>query len=128
MKTIIQRVSVPAICLLMISPVIADYDISWHTVDGGGGVSSGGEYTLAGSIGQPDPGVSEGGDYVLSGGFLPGSHGCVVGMTDLRGLWPSGLIRASVLPVMLTAVKGLISATSASWPTTGTTGAQPAGR
>ncbi|MHC4501234.1 MAG: hypothetical protein ACYS21_19225, partial [Planctomycetota bacterium] len=72
MKTIIQRITVPAICILMISPVIADYDISWSTIDGGGGTSTGGNYALVGTIGQPDAGDMSGGDYQLHGGFWPG--------------------------------------------------------
>ena len=30
------------------------YDLAWSTTDGGGGTSSNGGYTLAGTIGQPD--------------------------------------------------------------------------
>ncbi len=48
-----------------------DYDITWWTVDGGGGGSStGGDYSLAGTIGQPDaePALT-GGGYALTGGF-----------------------------------------------------------
>ena len=47
------------------------YQISWRTVDGGGGVSksAGGEYTLQGTIGQHDAGSSQGGTYNLDGGF-----------------------------------------------------------
>lgn len=78
-----MKTKISLIFLLLVSLANADYDISWHTIDGGGGTSSGGPYSLIGSIGQPEPGVSEGGDYVLSGGFLPGSYGCVVGMVDL---------------------------------------------
>ena len=49
------------------------YDLSWWTVDSGGGSSStGGGYTLAGTIGQPDAGVLGGGDYILTGGFWVG--------------------------------------------------------
>jgi hypothetical protein len=48
------------------------YDLSWWTVDGGGGNSSGGEYGLSGTIGQPDPGLLVGGDYTLGGGFWGG--------------------------------------------------------
>ena len=33
---------------------IADYEISWHTIDGGGGTSTGGQYSLTGTIGQHD--------------------------------------------------------------------------
>lgn len=49
------------------------YDLSWSTVDGGGGSSSGGGFVLAGTIGQPDAGTMSGGDYVLSGGFWGGA-------------------------------------------------------
>ena len=30
-----------------------DFDLSWHTIDGGGGMSSGGDFVLRGTIGQP---------------------------------------------------------------------------
>ena len=51
----------------------AGYDLSWWTVDGGGDTfSSGGGYTLGGTIGQPDAGVLTGGDYTLGGGFWGG--------------------------------------------------------
>ena len=52
-------------------PALADYEITWSTIDGGGGQSSGGPYTLTGTIGQPDAGEMSGGDYQLSGGFWP---------------------------------------------------------
>ena len=47
------------------------YTVTRWTVDGGGGSSStGGNYTLAGTIGQPDAGPAlTGGGYVLAGGF-----------------------------------------------------------
>ena len=35
------------------SPVAADFAIDWYTVDGGGGASSGGSFTLSGTVGQP---------------------------------------------------------------------------
>jgi hypothetical protein len=48
-----------------------EFAIVKFTVDGGGGKSSGGTYTLTGTIGQPDAGVqdSTGSIYSLSGGF-----------------------------------------------------------
>ena len=50
------------------------YDLSWWTVDGGGHVVSvGGDYSLGGTIGQPDAGLLEGGDYTLAGGFWGGA-------------------------------------------------------
>ncbi len=49
------------------------YDLTWSTVDGGGYTfSSGGDYSLGGTIGQPDAGVLSGGDYTLIGGFWGG--------------------------------------------------------
>lgn len=50
------------------------YDLSWHTIDGGGASSAtGGGYALAGTIGQADAGFQTGGSYALQGGFWPGS-------------------------------------------------------
>jgi hypothetical protein len=50
------------------------YSIEWFTLDGGGGTSAGGDYTLSGTIGQSDatPTTLSGGDYTLQGGFWPG--------------------------------------------------------
>jgi hypothetical protein len=46
------------------------YGIDWHKVAGGGGSSSGGQYSLSGTIGQHDatPAMT-GGNYSLTGGF-----------------------------------------------------------
>lgn len=46
-----------------------DYELSWWTVDGGGGTSTGGDYAVSGTIGQPDAGEMSGGNYAVSGGF-----------------------------------------------------------
>ena len=48
------------------------YNLSWWTVDGGGGALSGSGYTLGGTAGQPDAGILEGGGYTLNGGFWGG--------------------------------------------------------
>ena len=68
--------------LLLLSSVLAqsggDYEISWSTIDGGGGTSSGGPYVLTGTIGQPDAAYSSGGDYELLGGFWVGGELCFV--------------------------------------------------
>jgi hypothetical protein len=51
----------------------ADYDLSWNTVDGGGHTfSTGGDYTLGGTIGQSDAGQMSEGEYTLGGGFWGG--------------------------------------------------------
>jgi hypothetical protein len=49
---------------------LAGYNLDWWTVDGGGATSStGGSYSLDGTIGQPDAGISSGGIYTVAGGF-----------------------------------------------------------
>ncbi len=67
-----------AICLLTL-PALGQtggqYELSWSTIDGGGGTSAGGSYTLAGTIGQPNAGSASGGIYGLLGGFWPGVSG-----------------------------------------------------
>jgi hypothetical protein len=46
------------------------YNISWYKVAGGGGTSSGGTYSVSGTIGQPDAGPTlTGGSYSVTGGF-----------------------------------------------------------
>ncbi len=60
-------------CILLFSlPVFGDYEISWSTIDNGGGASTGGTYSLVGTIGQADAGEMSGGDYELTGGFWSG--------------------------------------------------------
>jgi len=48
---------------------LAQFTIDWFTIDGGGGSSTGGAYSLSGTIGQPDAGTMTGGNYALAGGF-----------------------------------------------------------
>lgn len=49
------------------------FSIPWWTADGGGGASAGENFTITGTIGQPDAGAPlAGSDYQLSGGFWPG--------------------------------------------------------
>ncbi|NLH16586.1 MAG: hypothetical protein GX455_08405 [Phycisphaerae bacterium] len=75
---------IAAIIVLASGAFAAEYEIPWYTIDGGGGTSIGGVYSLTGTIGQADTGVSSGGVYVNSAGFWPGNFGCVVNLTDLR--------------------------------------------
>jgi len=58
--------------LLLAGPAVAQqYSIDWHTVDGGGGTSTVGIYSVSGTIGQPDATTTTmtGGPYSLTGGF-----------------------------------------------------------
>jgi hypothetical protein len=66
------------IYLVMAVPVFGDYKISWHTIDGGGGTSAGGEYIVRGTVGQPDAAYSAGGQYEVLGGFWAGGPLCFV--------------------------------------------------
>ncbi|HET9496461.1 MAG TPA: S-layer homology domain-containing protein, partial [Chloroflexia bacterium] len=55
---------------LVYAQVGGGFDLSWATVDGGGGTfSTGGPYSLGGTIGQPDAGTMSGGNFSLDGGF-----------------------------------------------------------
>ena len=76
--------SINRICAMIVivaaSQALGQFEISWHTVDGGGVMNSGGgAFTLAGTIGQPDaqsPPVMAGGSFTLTGGFWPVASVC----------------------------------------------------
>lgn len=57
--------------ILGLLPVRAQtYSIDSHTIDGGGGTSTGGVYSVSGTIGQPDAGgPMTNGQYSVTGGF-----------------------------------------------------------
>jgi hypothetical protein len=45
------------------------YSTDWFKVAGGGGTSTNGQYSISGTIGQPDAGAMSGGSYSVVGGF-----------------------------------------------------------
>ena len=48
--------------------------MTWNSVEGGGtAFSTGGGYSLGGTIGQPDAALLSGGGYTLGGGFWGGA-------------------------------------------------------
>ncbi len=56
--------------LLAVFASAQNYSIDWYRVAGGGGVSTGGVYSVSGTIGQHDVGGPMiGGGYSLTGGF-----------------------------------------------------------
>ncbi len=63
--------SVAMLLLLLGVPALhaQSYSIDWFTVDGGGGTSTGGVYSVSGTIGQPDAGKMSGGNFSMDGGF-----------------------------------------------------------
>jgi hypothetical protein len=79
MKTFrtIRRLPILALPVLLLVSAVLTYaqvggafDLSWSTVDGGGGTfSTGGSYSLGGTSGQPDAGVMSGGGFTVAGGF-----------------------------------------------------------
>jgi hypothetical protein len=75
------------------------YDLSWFTIAGGGGTSTGGTYTVSGTIGQSDAGHMSGGNYTLDGGFwslfavvqTPGAPRLSITLSNLSAIvsWPA---------------------------------------
>jgi hypothetical protein len=74
--------------------------ITWSTIDGGGGASTGGVFTVSGTIGQPDAGRMSGGNFTLDGGFwgliaavhTPGAPWLTVWLTSTNTVvvsWPA---------------------------------------
>lgn len=45
------------------------YELTWSTVDSGGGTSTGSDYAVTGTAGQSDAGDASGGAYTAAGGF-----------------------------------------------------------
>lgn len=69
MKTKSRKLLLASLALTTTLSTQGQLAIDWSTVDGGGGSSSGGAYSVSGTIGQPDAGQLAGGGYTLSGGF-----------------------------------------------------------
>jgi hypothetical protein len=86
------------------------FEVTRYTIDGGGAMrSSGGEFELSGTIGQPETGVMDGSGFTLSGGFwfsLPQADCNDDGLVNLLDhetflaclLGPNGGIDASQCP------------------------------
>src|SRR6266705_3482721 len=79
------------------------YVVDWFTSDGGGGTSTGGVFSVSGTIGQPDAGHMSGGNFTLDGGF-----------------W--GLIAAVQTPgaPLLTIIRTTTNTVAVSWPSPST--------
>ena len=72
-KRLVTLAGAAMILALAPSAFAQDFAINWYTIDGGGGFSTGGDFELEGTIGQPDAGPTAGamtgGDFELTGGF-----------------------------------------------------------
>ena len=73
-----RSIRILLLVILTATAASGQYELSWYTIDGGGGRSSGGDFSVIGTIGQPDAAWSSGGDYELLGGFLTGGPLCFV--------------------------------------------------
>jgi len=71
--TALGLASIPGLAQLTGGP----FEIPKSTIDGGGGRSTGGQFILTGTIGQPEgpEQTLTGGNFELSGGFWPGGEG-----------------------------------------------------
>jgi hypothetical protein len=91
----------------LLVPVISfaqQYSIDWYKVAGGGGTSTGGVYTVTGTIGQPDAGVAmTGGNYSLTGGF-----------------WSLFAVQTPGAPLLTMTLNPQLSTVTVSWPSPST--------
>lgn len=78
---------------------VSAYDLSWRTIDCGGGYSAAGDFEVEGAIGQPDAGVMAGGGFELVGGFWAGAASAAPGSCpeDIDGDGTVGLTDLSIL-------------------------------
>jgi hypothetical protein len=100
MKTKIAQLIICANLLVTAAALAQTYSIDWHTIDGGGGTSTGGVYSVTATIGQPDAVTPmTNGVYSLTGGFwtvyavqTPGAPLLAITLTSTNTVvvfWPS---------------------------------------
>lgn len=83
--------------LLATAATAQTFSITWSTIDGGGGMSTGGVYTVRGTIGQPDAGVMlTNGPYSITGGFWAMPIAVQVGGAPLLTIVAAGSGQAQV--------------------------------
>ena len=91
-----------ACALFQISLSAQTYSIDWYKVAGGGGTSTNGQYSLSGTIGQPDTsGAMKGVNYSVTGGFW--------------SLYAIQTLGAPLLTITFAGSKAIVS-----WPSTST--------
>jgi hypothetical protein len=97
MKKIILYLSL----IIPLASFAQQYSIDWYKIAGGGGTSTGGTYSVSGTIGQPDAGgPMNGAPYSLTGGFwslvsavqTAGTPNLIIvssGTGSVQVLWPN---------------------------------------
>lgn len=74
-----KRTTLATMLLLLAGAAVAaaqvggGLDLSWSSFDGGGATSTGGAWSLSGTIGQPDAGAGSGGTFSVTTGFWAAS-------------------------------------------------------
>lgn len=67
------RTTLTAMCLAAVTALdpanAQSFSIDWFTIDGGGGTSANGVFSISSTTGQPDAGSMSGGNFSLTGGF-----------------------------------------------------------
>jgi hypothetical protein len=99
----IHRLAVWIMLLMVLAGSSANgqYKLSWYTIDGGGGRSSGGSYSLMGTIGQPDAAYGRAGNFELLGGFWSGGPLCFVNFEHFARFAEYWLVTGTGLPADL---------------------------
>ena len=111
----------PLLLLVTVPARGQTYSIDWQTIDGGGGSSTGGVYSVSGTIGQPDAGRMSGGPFTLDGGFWGivaaiQSEGAPTLSIELTNGWVKVSWPAPAPNWVLTETNRLPSAASPLWP------------
>ena len=100
------------------------YAIDWYKIAGGGGTSTGGLYSVSGTIGQPDAsGAMTGGQFSVTGGFwslinvvqMPGVPNLLIvpnGANSVKILWPDAATNTYTL-------QQNVNLATTNWVTTG---------
>ncbi len=79
-------VSVIMLMLWSPAPVFSqNFDLNWYSVNGGGGLSTGGDFALMSTIAQPEAGSMAGGDFALTGGYMAASDPVCACPADMDG-------------------------------------------
>lgn len=90
MKTHIPAALLRTLLVLAIVGVpVFGYEMTRSTIDGGGGLSTGGTYRVMGTVGQPDVARSDEGGYTLTGGFWHGPDRTAVPVDEVAAAPPA---------------------------------------
>ncbi len=109
----VATVAALALSLTVWAQTAGELTLPWFSVDGGGGTSEGGDFTLDGTTGQPDAGRLEGGDFAVEGGFIPGVAAPPAFAGTCGDLNDDGVINVLDAIIDLQIIVGLIEPTEA---------------